>query len=157
MIVDEAGIIATNAHLVDGSVLAVVLEDGRRLAWETITQSDEDDLALGQIAAEDLAALALRTMPGRVGEPVIALGNPFGLGMTASLGIISADGDAIGHPGRVQTDAAINPGNSGGALVDREGRVVGIVNARAAFGTGVGFAVSAERLRALLDTLPPRH
>lgn len=157
VIVDSAGIIATNAHLLDTSGLVVVLEDGRRLAWQTLAQSDEDDLVLGQIAAEGLTALALRATPARVGEPVIAMGNPFGLGITASLGIISAAGEAIRHPGRVQTDAAINPGNSGGALLDQEGDIVGIVNARAAFGSGVGFAVSAERLRALLDALPPRH
>jgi S1-C subfamily serine protease len=157
VIVEQPGIIATNAHLIDGSAITVVLEDGRRLSWETLAQSNEDDLAVGRVAAEELTALTLRSTPAQLGEPVIALGNPFGLGITASLGIISADGEAIRHPGRIQTDAAINPGNSGGALVDRNGRLVGIVNARAAFGTGVGFAVSAERLRVLLDTLPPRH
>jgi S1-C subfamily serine protease len=145
-VVGQHGLIATNAHIVSKAGLLVVTYEGQRHRLQLLFNDDELDLAIVRISAMDLKPLELRAEPVTVGETVIALGNPFGVGVTASRGIISAEPRAIGSRERLQTDAAVNPGNSGGPLVDLQGRVVGIVNARTAVGQGVGFAIPAAAL-----------
>ncbi len=160
VIVDAArGLVLTNRHVVEGArEIAVTLRDGRRYPARLLGLSDEEDIALLQIPAEGLSALPFgdpRQL--RVGDFVIAIGNPFGLGHTVTSGIVSAlqrTGYAAGHPERfIQTDAPINPGNSGGALIDTRGRLVGINTAIIAPGggnVGIGFAVPADRARAAM-------
>ena len=131
----------------------VVLADGTRSPWQTVTEDKTRDLAIGRIQEEALSFLPLRQAPVDLGEPVFAVGNPFGLGLTVTEGIISALPRAIGKTTLIQTDAAINPGNSGGPLIDHHGRVVGVVNARAKAGSGVGFVVSAASLTLLLQNI----
>lgn len=146
------GRVATNVHLLVSPTLWMVTAQGERHRVRVVARDPVRDLALIQISGTDPRALPLRRDPVRVGETVIALGNPFGLGITATRGIISAQGDSIGKDERLQTDAAINPGNSGGPLIDTRGRVVGIVNARSTVGQGVGFVVPAAALAELLKT-----
>ena len=145
------GLIVTNAHLVGRPGLVAQAADGSRHAIRVLRVDEELDIAICQIAASDFPALELRSSPATVGEAALAIGNPFGLGPTASLGIVSAEPRSIGKTYRLQTDASINPGNSGGPLVDRQGRVIGVVNARARLGQGVGFAVPAEYVQSLLE------
>ena len=148
------GLVVTSAHLAAEEDLWVEVPDAGRQRWQGLSTDDELDLAIGRIAAPGDACLDLREDQPRLGETVYALGNPFGLGLTVTRGIISAEPRAIGKTHRVQTDAAINPGNSGGPLIDTNGRVVGVVSARAAIGSGIGFAVPVNTLRELLRVLP---
>ncbi|MEM6485201.1 MAG: trypsin-like peptidase domain-containing protein [Pseudomonadota bacterium] len=151
-------LIVTNAHVASGSVY--LQRTDRTLSGLTLLRIDEDaDLALLQLTDSPpaLGSGVLRTLSPtrrvpRVGEPVLVLGNPFGLGVTASTGIVSALGKAIGRDQRLQIDAAVNPGNSGGPLLDSRGMVIGIVNARAALGSGVAFAVPMARLIDLIES-----
>ena len=155
-LVSADGIIITNAHVARNRDLQVVHADGSVYRWQLIRVDEEADLAAGRISASDLQYLRTRDRSPQVGESVIVLGNPFGQGVTATAGIVSAAGESIGRPGSFQTDAAINPGNSGGPVVDAEGALLGVVNARAAYGTGVGFAVDAERVNEFVESLPAR-
>lgn len=156
-VVAESGLVATTAHgLGRHGSLVVILADGRQVAARVLRRSDTHDLAL--LAPErplGLRGLALAGAMPRVGSPVLALGNPFGLGPAASAGIVGAVPGALGREGPladlVQTDAAINPGNSGGPLLDLRGEVVGVVSASASLGHGIGFAVPVARLRELLE------
>ncbi|MES9994415.1 MAG: trypsin-like peptidase domain-containing protein [Candidatus Thiodiazotropha sp.] len=144
------GLVVTNAHMVARGKLSVTFHDGYKARWNTLVADKASDLAIGLVEYAGAGQLELRMQPPLLGETVYALGNPFGLGLTVTRGIVSAEARAIGGQQRWQTDAAINPGNSGGPLVDSKGRVVGIVNARAAIGSGVGFAVPVGLLRELL-------
>jgi Do/DeqQ family serine protease len=155
VIVSDDGIVVSNYHVVGGAdEIRVVLDDRREFAADLVLSDEESDLAVLRLrAARDLPALELADSDAlEVGDLVLAIGNPFGVGQTVSMGIISAlarSGIAVGS-GRgyfIQTDAAINPGNSGGALVGMDGRLVGINTAiltRSGGSNGIGFAIPAN-------------
>ena len=151
-VLDEAGLIVTNAHVVNGAdAIRVQLIDGRALDAELVGKDIESDLAVLRVEAEGLVAAPLRRdEPARVGEWVIAVGNPLGLGHSVSAGIVSGRGRTANittYEDFIQTDAAINPGNSGGPLVDLKGRIVGVNTAVADIrmgGQGIGFAIPAS-------------
>jgi serine protease Do len=151
----DDGLIVTNAHMLDRGKLSVTFHDGHKARWQTLITDDQLDLAVGRVDYAGAGQLLLRDQSPRLGETVYALGNPFGLGLTVSRGIVSAEAKAIGGQQRWQTDAAINPGNSGVPVVDSKGKVIGIVNARAAIGSGIGFAVPVERLQELIQRIEP--
>lgn len=154
VIVDaKRGLILTNNHVVEGAdEVSVILSDGRTFEAQPIGSDADTDIAVIRIQATNLSALPLadaKTL--RVGDFVVAVGNPFGLGQTVTSGIISAVGrsglQGFGYQNFIQTDASINPGNSGGALVNLRGELVGINAASfnpqgsAAGNIGLGFAI----------------
>jgi len=152
------GYILTNRHVVnDADDISVVLHDGRTYNATLIGSDDGTDVAVIQIEAENLTALPLADSKElRVGDFVVAVGNPFGLGQTVTSGIVSALGrtslSGLGYQNFIQTDASINPGNSGGALIDLNGALVGINTAifsPSGGNVGIGFAIPsslAERM-----------
>jgi len=153
VIVDaDAGFILTNNHVIDGADdIAVTLQDGREFEAEFIGSDRDTDLAVIRILAEDLAELPLHDDGLRVGDFVVAVGNPFGLGQTVTSGIVSALGRSglrgLEYQNFIQTDASINPGNSGGALIDLAGRLIGINTAiftPSGGNVGIGFAIPAS-------------
>jgi len=162
VIYDDAGHVVTNFHVVaQATQVSVQLRDGRE-APATLVGTDRDtDLAVLQIQLQDLPAIDLgRSDRLRVGEPVLAIGNPLGLGQTVTQGIVSATGRGrLGvstFENFIQTDAAINFGNSGGALVDARGELVGIntaVIARNAGIEGIGFAIPVDLVRGVVDAI----
>lgn len=163
VVVDSTeGLIVTNHHVVDGAdSISVGLQDGRIFEATLIGSDQRTDIALLSIEADQLTALPFADADGlRVGDYVVAIGNPFGLGQTVTSGIISALGRAglnnENYEDFIQTDAAINVGNSGGALVDLGGRLVGI-NTAIISGTGtssgVGFAVPVDMVEAVMAHL----
>lgn len=142
------GHVLTNAHVVEGAARVwVALADGRRLLAALVGSDTQCDLAILRVGALDLPVAELASYTLRVGQLVVAIGNPYGFGWTVTAGVVSAVGREIeAAPGRwlrglIQTDASINPGNSGGPLVDAQGRVVGITTAMIPYAQGVGFAV----------------
>ncbi len=153
VIVDAgAGLILTNNHVIDGADdIAVMLEDGRELSAEFIGSDRDTDLAVIRIEADDLHELPLTDSDRlRVGDFVVAVGNPFGLGQTVTSGIVSALGRSglrgLEYQNFIQTDASINPGNSGGALINLRGELVGINTAiftPSGGNVGIGFAIPA--------------
>jgi putative serine protease PepD len=160
------GYIITNEHVIAGSsAVEVLLSNGDRFAAEVVGVDALNDLALLRIDAEGLVPIDLRPSdePVRVGETVVAIGSPFGLDATVTSGIISAlnrdlrlPNTAEVIPAVIQTDAAINPGNSGGALVDLQGRLVGIntaIMSRSGQNEGVGFAVPVRQAIVSSDQL----
>lgn len=158
----EEGYIVTNHHVVaDADTINVGLLDGRVLEARLIGSDEQTDIALLQVEAGRLTALELadaRRM--RIGDYVVAIGNPFGIGQTVTSGIISALGRAginnDNYEDFIQTDAAINVGNSGGALVDLQGRLVGINTAiisGSGTSSGVGFAVPVDMMAAVISHL----
>lgn len=163
VIVDaESGHVLTNNHVIDGADdIAVTLEDGREYAAELVGADRETDLAVVRIQAEDLTALPLFSAEGlRVGDFVVAVGNPFGLGQTVTSGIVSALGRSglrgLEYQNFIQTDASINPGNSGGALIDLAGRLIGINTAiftPSGGNVGIGFAIPASTAEVVMDQL----
>ena len=142
------------------SSLKIVLVDGRTFDGKIVGLDNETDLALVEIQADDLVSARLRDdQPVRVGEWVIAVGNPMGLGHSVTAGIVSGRGRNQGitsYDNFIQTDAAINPGNSGGPLVDLDGQVVGIntavIDTRRG-GQGIGFAIPASMVSEVVDQL----
>lgn len=159
-IVDAKGLVVTNAHVVDGAKkVKLKLADDRE--FEAIVKGKDPrlDLALLQIenAPGDLPAVALGSSDAlKVGEYVVAVGNPFGLGHTVTMGIVSAKGREIGagpYDDFIQTDASINPGNSGGPLFDTRGEVVGINTAINPEAQGIGFAIPVDALKEALPQL----
>ncbi|MCW5729648.1 MAG: DegQ family serine endoprotease [Alphaproteobacteria bacterium] len=163
VIVDaRRGLILTNHHVIERASEAVVTLKDRRSFRARLVGSDPDtDIALLQVEAEGLTALPFGDSDAlRVGDYVVAIGNPFGLGQTVTSGIVSALGrtgiNADGYEDFIQTDASINPGNSGGALVDLRGRLIGINTAiigPAGGNVGIGFAVPANMARAVMNQL----
>jgi serine protease DegQ len=164
VIVDAAqGYVLTNNHVVDGADdIAVTLSDGRTLKASLVGTDPDSDVALIRIPAERLSALPLADSNQlRVGDFVVAVGNPFGLGQTVTSGIVSALGrsglQGLGVQNFIQTDASINPGNSGGALVNLRGELIGINTAifsPSGGNVGIGFAIpsmlAADVMRQLL-------
>ncbi len=163
VIVDAAaGLILTNNHVIDGADdIAITLQDGREYAAELVGSDRDTDLALIRIEAGELDALPLASSDGlRVGDFVVAVGNPFGLGQTVTSGIVSALGRSglrgLEYQNFIQTDASINPGNSGGALIDLAGRLVGINTAiftPSGGNVGIGFAIPASTASHVMDQL----
>jgi S1-C subfamily serine protease len=156
--VAPGGWLVTSEHVTRGTgALYLLHDDGALHPLERGPSDPDSDIAL--LRAREMAPppLILQLHQPQVGETVIALGNPFGLGITATRGIVSALPRSIGQRELLQTDAAVNAGNSGGPLLDRHGRVVGIVTSRGAVGSGIGFAVPAGRIQALLHHALPEH
>jgi serine protease Do/serine protease DegQ len=163
VIIDAAqGYVLTNNHVIDKATeIRVTLMDGRQLTATVIGTDPEADIAVIQIPAERLSALTLADSSRlRVGDFVVAIGNPFGLGQTVTSGIISALGrSGLGIEGFedfIQTDASINPGNSGGALVNLRGELVGVNTAIIAPGggnVGIGFAIPANMAAQIMSQL----
>jgi serine protease DegQ len=156
------GYVLTNHHVVENAdEIAVVLEDRRQLTAKLVGSDPETDVALLKIEATGLSALEFGDSDVLgVGDYVVAIGNPFGLGQTVTSGIVSALGRAgLGiesYESFIQTDAAINPGNSGGALVDLDGKLVGIATAIASpsgGNVGIGFAVPSNMAKAVMEQL----
>ncbi len=146
----ERGLVLTNNHVVDGADdIAVTLADGRSLPGEFVGADPDTDVALIRIPPERLVELPLADSNRlRVGDFVVAVGNPFGLGQTVTSGIVSALGrsglQGLGYQNFIQTDASVNPGNSGGALVNLRGELVGINTAifsPSGGNVGIGFAI----------------
>ena len=168
VIVAPEGIVVSNFHVVGGAdEIRVVLDDRREFAADLVLADEESDLAVLRLrGAEGLPALALADSDAlEVGDLVLAIGNPFGVGQTVSMGIVSAlarSGISVGS-GRgsfIQTDAAINPGNSGGALVGMDGRLIGINTAiltRSGGSNGIGFAIPANRVAQVVAQAQAGH
>jgi S1-C subfamily serine protease len=155
VIYDSHGRVITNAHVVNaagGGSISVVLSDGRRFPAAVEFADPSVDVAVLRIvpAPPSLPVAELVSAPLKVGQLVVAIGNPFGLSWTVTAGVVSATGRTLPMgPGQqltdlIQTDTPINPGNSGGPLVDAHGRVVGITTAVMPYARGVGFAVPTE-------------
>ena len=163
VIVDaNRGYVLTNHHVIDGAdEIKVTLRDQRQVNAVIMGQDKEVDLALLRINVDDLRALPMADSDQlRVGDFVVAIGSPFGLGQTVTYGIVSALGRSglgiEGYENFIQTDASINPGNSGGALVDMQGRLVGINTAivgPSGGNVGIGFAIPSNMTRAIMEHL----
>lgn len=163
VIVDaEHGYILTNHHVVkDADDISVALHDGRTYSAELIGSDDGTDVAVIQIEADDLTALSLAdSRQLKVGDFVVAVGNPFGLGQTVTSGIVSALGrtslSGLGYQNFIQTDASINPGNSGGALINLNGALVGINTAifsPSGGNVGIGFAIPSTLAKRMMSQL----
>jgi Do/DeqQ family serine protease len=163
VIVDAAkGLVLTNAHVVEGAEeISVTLQDDRSFTAEVVGADRASDIALLRIPADSLAELKIADSSRiEVGDFVVAIGNPFGLGHTVTSGIVSALGrsgiNPEGYEDFIQTDASINPGNSGGALVNLRGELVGVNSAilsRGGGNIGIGFAIPANMARSVMDQL----
>jgi len=163
VIIDAAdGLVVTNHHVVNGAnAIRVQLNDGRSLDAELLGSDASTDVALLQIPAEDLNDIAFADIDSvAVGDYVVAIGNPFGIGQTVTSGIVSALGrtglNRENYEDFIQTDAAINMGNSGGALVDMEGRLIGINTAiisGSGGSNGIGFAVPVDMVSSVIGHL----
>jgi len=158
----KKGYILTNHHVIDEATdIVITLKDKRSLTAKVIGGDKDTDIALLQVEAKNLTDLPMGDASAmRVGDYVVAVGNPFGLGQTVTSGIVSAlgrSGLAIeGYEDFIQTDASINPGNSGGALVNLKGELIGINTAiigPAGGNVGVGFAVPTTMVRAVMNQL----
>ena len=156
------GYVITNHHVVKGAdKITVTLRDGRTLGAKVVGSDAESDVAVIQIPSGNLTALPLADSDAlRVGDFVVAIGNPFGLGQTVTSGIVSALGRTglgiQGYEDFIQTDASINPGNSGGALVNLRGELVGINTAIIAPGggnVGIGFAIPSNMVSRLMTQI----
>ncbi len=158
-IVSADGLVVTNNHVVEGArEIVVTLADREEYAATVVGRDPKTDLALLKIAPrKELPAVPLGDSDTlRVGEWVVAIGNPFGLSNTVTAGIVSAKGRVIGagpYDDFIQTDASINPGNSGGPLFNLRGEVVGINTAIVASGQGIGFAIPAGTARRIVADL----
>jgi serine protease Do len=159
-VVDAQGHVVTNAHVIDGAdTVKVKLADDREFKARVVGKDARLDVAVLQLenAPHDLPVAALgQSDATRVGEYVVAIGNPFGLGNTVTMGIVSAKGRSIGagpYDDFIQTDASINPGNSGGPLFNLRGQVVGINTAINPNGKGIGFAIPIDAVKQILPEL----
>jgi serine protease Do len=162
VIVTKDGYILTNSHVVDqAKEVKVSLQDGREFTAKVVGRDTKSDIAVIKIDGENLPTVPLAdSQRVQVGDIVLAIGNPFGVGQTVTQGIISAtDRGGMGiedYEDFLQTDAAINPGNSGGALVDVDGRLIGINTAilsRSGGNQGVGFAIPSDLARTIMTSL----
>lgn len=158
----ERGYVVTNHHVImRADTITVTLLDGRQLPAKVIGSDPETDVAVISIPPENLTALSLADSSRlRVGDFVVAIGNPFGLGQTVTSGIVSALGRSRlgiqGYEDFIQTDASINPGNSGGALVSLRGELVGIntaIIAPTGGNVGIGFAIPSNMVKQLITQL----
>jgi serine protease Do len=160
-VINPDGYLITNNHVVDGAAdVRVKLSDGRQLPARVFGHDARTDLALLKIDAAGLTAIPLGDSAAlQVGEPVMAIGNPFGLEQTVTTGIVSATGRVIGegpYDDFVQTDASINPGNSGGPLINARGQVIGINTAifsQTGGSVGIGFAIPVNLAKSVVAQL----
>jgi len=161
-IVDAEGHILTNEHVVhNAEEILVTLSDGREFIGEVVGSDVTSDMAIVKIDANELPVVKLGDSDSlRVGEIVIAIGNPYGLEKTVTMGVVSAKGRNIraGSEGQeyrnlIQTDTAINPGNSGGPLLNTDGEVIGINTAIIPYAQGIGFAIPVNVAKRNLDDL----
>jgi len=160
-LIDKGGHVLTNNHVVDGADrVQVILSDGRRLKGKVIGTDKTDDLAV--VKVDGLSGIEPVKMGDsdklQVGELVMAIGSPFGLDQTVTVGVVSArgrrlDGTPYAFEDFIQTDASINHGNSGGPLVNMNGEVVGVNSRIAGEGTGIGFSVSSNVARRVTQAL----
>ncbi len=162
VIVSEQGLILTNNHVVAAAdEIEIALADGRKLSAKVVGTDPDTDLALIKVDTEHLPAITFASSDKlNVGDVVLAIGNPFGVGQTVTQGIISALGrNHLGiniYENFIQTDASINPGNSGGALIDTNGNLVGINSAiysRSGGSMGIGFAIPATLARQVMEQI----
>ena len=162
VIISDDGYVATNNHVIeDADTVTVTLTDNREYRASVVGRDPQTDLALLKIEASELPALTFGdSSQVAVGDRVLAIGNPYGLGGTVTTGIVSATsrraGLGLAYEDFIQTDAAINPGNSGGALVDLEGRLIGLNTAilsRSGGFQGIGLAVPADLVRHVVNSL----
>jgi serine protease Do len=158
------GQILTNAHVVaNARRVKVTLADGRTFDASLVGSEPDVDIALLRIGADHLPVAELGRGPLRVGQLVIAVGNPYGLNWTVTAGVVSALGRTLQGPGTrkmtdlIQTDTSINPGNSGGPLVDSSGRVVGITTAMMPMAQGLGFSIPVETIKSALARIYQRR
>jgi len=160
VIISPDGYILTNNHVIEGAdEIEVVLNDSRRARGSLIGTDPDTDLAILKISLDRLPAITLGNSDAlQVGDQVLAIGNPFGVGQTVTSGIVSALGrNQLGintFENFIQTDAAINPGNSGGALVDVEGQLMGIntaIYSRSGGSMGIGFAIPMSTAKLVLE------
>lgn len=159
VIISQDGYIVTNSHVISkADNIIVMLNDGRKARAKVIGSDVESDLAVIKVDLTGLKPLGFREQSTQVGDVVLAIGNPFGVGQTVTQGIISATGRTdLGIntvEDFIQTDAAINPGNSGGALVDAYGQLVGINTAifsRSGGSMGIGFAIPTEIVKLVMN------
>jgi Do/DeqQ family serine protease len=162
VIVSTSGYIVTNHHVVEAAdEIEVALADGKKLLAKVVGNDPETDIAVLRVSAENLPAITFGSSDAlHVGDVVLAIGNPFGVGQTVTGGIVSA----LGRTGLgintfenfIQTDAAINPGNSGGALVDASGNLIGINTAifsRSGGSMGIGFAIPVSTAKMVLEQI----
>ena len=159
-IISQEGYILTNEHVVHkAEKIKVTLSDGREFDGKLIGSDLNSDIAIVKIDSDDLPIVTLGDSDKlRVGEIVVAIGNPYGLQQTVTMGVVSAEGRSIpveGYTYRnfIQTDAAINPGNSGGPLLNTKGEVVGINTAIIAYAQGIGFAIPINIPKKNIDEL----
>lgn len=162
VIATRDGYVLTNNHVVQSAdEIAVALSDGRKLMAKLVGSDPETDLAVLRVEAANLPTITFgRSENLQVGDVVLAIGNPFNVGQTVTMGIVSALGrNNLGinrYENFIQTDAAINQGNSGGALVDTHGNLVGIntaIYSRTGESTGIGFAIPTMIITSVLDQL----
>ena len=162
VVVSAGGYILTNNHVVEAAdEIEVSLSDGRTLIATVVGNDPETDLAVLRVDAKNLPAITFGSSDAlRVGDVVLAIGNPFGFGQTVTMGIVSALGrSGLGinvFENFIQTDAAINPGNSGGALIDSAGNLVGVNTAifsRSGGSMGIGFATPVSTAKSVLEQI----
>ncbi len=162
VLVSDQGYILTNLHVIDGAdEILVALNDGRQSPAKVVGVDADTDLAVLQIGLKDLPVITFAsTEAPRVGDVVLAIGNPFGVGQTITMGIVSALGrGGLGintYENFIQTDAAINPGNSGGALIDVQGRLIGIntaIYSKSGGSLGIGFAVPVRAAQQVMEQI----
>ena len=162
VIVSADGYILTNTHVVEAAdEIQVSLPDGKTLSAKVVGTDPETDVAVLKVRHDHLPAITFAKQNGlRVGDVVLAIGNPFGVGQTVTMGIVSALGRS--HLGintfedYIQTDAAINPGNSGGALVDAAGNLIGVntaIYSRSGGNLGIGFAIPVSIVRQIMEQI----
>lgn len=158
----DQGLVVTNAHVIDrADQIRVALQDGRELDAELVGADRESDVAVVRIDADNLTEIPVGNSDDlRVGDFVVAIGNPFGLNQTVTSGIVSALGRSglgiEGYEDFIQTDASINPGNSGGALINLKGELVGIntaILAPSGGNVGIGFSIPINMVQKLTDQL----
>jgi serine protease Do len=158
-IIDKKGYIVTNNHVIENAdEILVKLNDDKEYKAEVVGRDANTDIALIKVSAGgDLPYMELGDSDElKVGQWVVAIGNPFGLDHTVTAGIVSAKGRVIGsgpYDDFIQTDASINPGNSGGPLINMDGKVIGINTAIVASGQGIGFAIPVNMARGILEQL----
>jgi serine protease DegS len=162
VIVSSDGYLLTNYHIIGGAEeIKVLLADGREVEVSMVGGDPDTDVAVLKANAEGLPVMALADLANlRVGDVVLAIGNPFGVGQTVTLGIVSATGRSrLGintYENFIQTDAAINPGNSGGALINARGELIGINTAifsQTGSSHGIGFAIPVDLAVGVMDQL----
>ncbi|WP_201356466.1 S1C family serine protease [Amphritea japonica] len=162
VILSPEGYIATNNHVISGAdSIVVALKDGREATASVIGSDPDTDLAVLKINLPDLPGITISSSANlRVGDVTLAIGNPFGVGQTVTMGIISATGrNQLGlntYEDFIQTDAAINPGNSGGALINAAGHLIGINTAifsRSGGSQGIGFAIPSNQAKQVMQDL----